>query len=297
MIRAPRLGLPFLDLALALAVAALWGLNNTVAKHVINHVPPLFFVVGRFAIQGLILMPWMFRAKDRLKPLAIIATLGGPIHFAFLYLGFAATEQISQVAIIVMLWVPFATLIAIPLLGERPSARAWVGLGLSFGGITILGFDPGIINSPLGAILVCGAAVCWASCTVISRKVGGVPAMPLQAWLANLSWPPMLVASLLFEPSAVDDAKAWLAPFLGFCLLSTFMSGVIANALMFKLVKRHPVAKVTPILLLTPVFNIASAVVFLGDTLTSRMIVGGMVTLCGLLLVTLRGDQDDQQAS
>ena len=54
------------------------------------------------------------------------------------------------------------------------------------------------------------------------------------------------------------------------------------------LVQRHPVAKVTPWLLLAPVFAIALGIVFWGDRPGPRLWIGGAMVLGGVLVVALR---------
>lgn len=282
--------LPYRHLALAVLVAAMWGLNNTVAKFVVEHVPPLFAASARFTMQGLMLSPWLLQRRQRWRPLLLVGLISGPIHFALLYTGLARAEHIAPLAITLQMWIPFATLLAMPLLGERPTAAIWCGLGLAFLGLAVMTFDPRLFADIDGVSLCLAATFCWGLSAVLSRKIGGLPAIPLQAWVANLVWPPLLLASLFTEPTAMTAAGSYgWAPFLGLCLFSALSAGIIGNGLMFWLVQRHPVNQVTPIMLLAPIVTIGAGVVMLGEPITLRVVIGTVLTIGGLALVTILG--------
>jgi O-acetylserine/cysteine efflux transporter len=78
-------------------------------------------------------------------------------------------------------------------------------------------------------------------------------------------------------------------------LFSAFGASLIGHGGIFYLLQRYPVAIVSPFLLLAPVFGVVFAVIFLHDTLTPQMILGGLITLAGISIITLR--QKTQPAS
>lgn len=287
--RLGSLSLPPQDLGLALLIVVLWGSNNVVLKYITDAVPPLFAGGVRFALQALCLLPFLRCTREELPKLLLLGALTGPLYFFLIYTGFAAAGQVSDVIVFFFMWVPLATLLAIPLIGERPTAVGWLGLALSMLGIAVLGASPNILASPLGVTLVGIGALLWALATVLARKLGGVRAVPLQAWSAVLAAPPMLLASHALEPGALAAASGWWIPLIALSLYSALCAGTGGNGLMFVLVRRHPVDKVTPYLLLTLPYTVATGVIFLGDTLTPRMIAGMLITLAGLVAVTLQG--------
>lgn len=287
--RSLPLSLPLPDLGLALLIVVLWGSNNLIMKHITDVVPPLFAGGTRFALQALCLLPFLRCTREELPKLLLLGALTGPLYFIFLYTGFAAAGQVSDVIVFFFMWVPFATLLAIPIIGERPTTIGWLGLGLSILGILVLGASPNILASPLGVSLVGGAGLLWGLAAVLARKLGGVRALPLQAWSALLAAPPMLLASYATEPGALTAASGWWLPLIGLSLYSALCAGAGGNGLMFVLVRRHPVDKVTPYLLLTLPYTVVAGVIFMGDTLTPRMITGLLITMAGLVAVTLQG--------
>jgi O-acetylserine/cysteine efflux transporter len=53
-------------------------------------------------------------------------------------------------------------------------------------------------------------------------------------------------------------------------------------------VSRYPVTSLSPITLLSPLFGVFFGVTLLDDQLTWRMLLGGAITLAGVLIVLVR---------
>jgi O-acetylserine/cysteine efflux transporter len=53
-------------------------------------------------------------------------------------------------------------------------------------------------------------------------------------------------------------------------------------------VQRYPVTSVAPITTLSPVFSVILSVILLGEVLSTRLVVGGVITLAGVVIITLR---------
>ena len=66
------------------------------------------------------------------------------------------------------------------------------------------------------------------------------------------------------------------------------MSSLVAHTGWYYLVGRYPVTSLSPITLLSPLFGIFFGVTLLDDQLTARMLIGGVVTLAGVLIVVAR---------
>jgi O-acetylserine/cysteine efflux transporter len=97
-----------------------------------------------------------------------------------------------------------------------------------------------------------------------------------------------MLLSLLFEQGQWEairaaDWKAWAA--LAFTAL---MSSMVAHTAWYYMVSKYPVTSLSPITLLSPLFGIFFVVTLLDDQLTTRMLVGGAVTLIGVFIVVMR---------
>ena len=92
----------------------------------------------------------------------------------------------------------------------------------------------------------------------------------------------------MLEPgalAALPEASgiAWLAA--GY---AAFASSLLGHGLYYRLMQRHPVARITPWLLLVPVLAIVLGVLFWGDKPGPRVLIGGAMVLAGVLVIALR---------
>lgn len=110
----------------------------------------------------------------------------------------------------------------------------------------------------------------------------------MQGWTAVLSIVPLLLLSALFEPGAFAALRqaTWIG--WGGAAYAAFVSSLLGHGLYYALIQRHPVAQVTPWLLLVPVLAVALGVVFWGDRPGPRLYVGGAMVLGGVLAIALR---------
>jgi O-acetylserine/cysteine efflux transporter len=98
----------------------------------------------------------------------------------------------------------------------------------------------------------------------------------------------LLLLSLALESgqwTAVQTAtwEGWTALFF-----TAVMSSLVAHTAWYYLVSRYPVTSLSPLTLLSPLFGVFFGVTLLGDHLTPRMLIGGAVTLIGVLIVVIR---------
>ncbi len=66
------------------------------------------------------------------------------------------------------------------------------------------------------------------------------------------------------------------------------MVTVVGYGLWYHLLRHHPVNQTMPFTLLVPVFGVVFGVLLLGETLTWRTVVGGLLTLFGVSVIVLR---------
>ncbi|MEO0961393.1 MAG: DMT family transporter, partial [Pseudomonadota bacterium] len=67
-----------------------------------------------------------------------------------------------------------------------------------------------------------------------------------------------------------------------------FASSLVGHAGIYWLLQRYEVSQTAPYTLLAPLFTVTFGVWLLGDLLTERMIIGGLITLAGVLIISLR---------
>ena len=142
--------------------------------------------------------------------------------------------------------------------------------------------------------------VCWGGHSIneteyqYSKRVGyemglrGLDVFNQQGWMAVVSLLPLLAISAVLEPGGFAQlaSASWIGWFGA--LYAAFASSLLGHGLYYVLVKRHPVAQVTPWLLLVPVFAVALGIAFWGDRPGPRLWLGGAMVLGGVFVIALR---------
>lgn len=274
-------------LALVLIVLA-WAGNFLLSAEALERIPPFWFTVLRFLVVLLLLFPFLRAPPARAWPLLSFVCLStGALHFAF---NFWALREggIALVAILLQSYVPMSALLAALWLRERIGWRTAAGIGIAFLGVCWIGIARGARADGGAIVLALIAAALLALGTVAMRRLQGVAALELQAWNAALGIPVLLPLALWLEgdPRAslvTAETRHWLGVFY-----SGAIASVVGHGLLYALLRRHPVAAITPWLLLTPVAAIALAALFRSERPSFAILLGGALVLLGVLLIALR---------
>jgi O-acetylserine/cysteine efflux transporter len=122
------------------------------------------------------------------------------------------------------------------------------------------------------------------------RGLTGFTAMSQQGWSALIGIAPLLLLSTWLESShwATLQHASWVA--WSGVIYSALFASVLGHGLFYWLIQRHPVSRLMPYLLLAPVFAIGLGVLFHGDTLGVRLLIGGAMVLGGVLVIALRAN-------
>ncbi|MBI1210648.1 MAG: EamA family transporter [Alphaproteobacteria bacterium] len=280
--------MPARDLLFLLFINVVWGLALVAAAASLKHFPPLEFTWFRFTLLSAVLVPFLRWHEGQMGRIFWIAMTGGTFNFALLFLGMRLAGEVSIVAIAGQLAVPFATILSIFFLGEVVHWRRWSGIILSFVGIVVIGFDPRVIDHVDGFLAVVGAAAVGSVSSVLMRQIKHVPVFQMQSWIATLSWPVLMLLSLLFESGQWAAVQTASFQHWGGIVYTALLSSLVAHAGFYYMLQRYEVSKITPFTLLSPLFTVIFGVVLLGEGLTWRIVVGGLVTLAGVAIISLR---------
>ena len=278
-------------LALILIVTLIWGFNYVAGKAGVNEMPPILFTGLRFFLLSMILLPFLKLHTGKMRSIVIISLTMGGVHFALFYMGLAAAQDVSTVAIASQLGVPFVTIMSILFLDEEVHWKRWTGIGVSFLGVMIIGFDPTVLLYLNGLVLVILAAFVGAIAMIYMRRLNGVGIFELQAWIALLSWPVLIPLTLLMEQGQAEAMSnaSWAA--WGGVLYTALGASLVGHAGMYYLLQRYQVTQTAPLTLMSPVWGVFFGITILGDTLTPRIIIGGAMTLIGVAIVSSRQKQ------
>ncbi len=276
------------DFSLIAIINLAWAFNFLIGKIGVDHIPPLLFAGIRFSFLLLILWPWLQIIPGHMRYVFAIGFTQGVLHFGLIFMGLSASHDISSVAIASQLYVPIATLLAWFWLGEIIDWQRGMGIFVACFGVALLGFDPIIFQAPLGLLLVSLGAFVMAIASILIRQLKGqVSPIVLQAWLSALAAPGLLLGSLLFEAHQLTALATAQWFHLAAPIYSALAASLLGHGLLAYLLGRHPISVITPFLLIAPLFSIGLGVIFMDDELTIQLILGGALTLGGILLIYL----------
>jgi O-acetylserine/cysteine efflux transporter len=275
-------------LAFMMLMNVVWGLATVATKVALGQLPPIMATAMRFSLIGLVLLPVLRWQPGRMKQILGIAITAGGVQLGLFYTGLAYSSGVASTAIMGQLGVPFSTILSIFVLGEVVRWRRWIGIVMAFSGTMVLGFDPRVIDHPLGTALVLSATLVGASSSILLRSLQGVGVFQLQAWIAIISAPFLILVSLLFETNQVEAFAAADFYTLACIVYTALASSLVGHGGLYYMLQRYPISLVMPITLMAPFLTVIFGIVFLGEALTLRLVLGGLITFAGVLIITLR---------
>lgn len=277
------------DFALLMLVVVAWAVNFLTSATALRELPPLLFTALRFALLALPLVFLVRKpAKGQWPRLLAVCLCVGVLHFGLSFTALKLSGDLSSPAILMQSYVPMTTLLAWWVLGERFGWRTGAAIAISFLGVLVLGFDPMVLDHPLAAVTMLASALFLAVGTVLMKGLRGLDVWSQQGWTALISLLPLLALSAWLEPGgfALLPQVSWKAWFGA--AYAAFVASLVGHGLYYLLVQRHPVTRLTPWLLLTPLVAIALGIAFWGDRPGPRLWLGGAMVLGGVLVIALR---------
>jgi len=285
--------MPLGDTIRAVLVCILFGLNFPMSKNGLEELPPLTFLVLRFSVVAILLVPWARLPRAYWGQVAVLSVILGFAHFTLIFIGLQYVDA-STAAITIQTQVPFAALMAAIFFGDRLGWRRALGMAIAIGGVVILAGEP-TGRSPAWAVgLIVIAAGLWAVSNIIMKRLSNVDPFALNGWMAVMAIPQLALASFILE----DGQWAAVASANFMTWGSVFYNGVvvviIAYAIWYGLLRRHPINLVVPWTLLVPVFGVAASIAIRGEPLTWHLLIGGIATLIGVTIIMVRRPKLDR---
>jgi O-acetylserine/cysteine efflux transporter len=274
-------------LALAVLVAALWGVNFVVIDVGLDHFPPLLFCALRFLVAAVPAVFFVRRPKVALRWVVSVGLTLGVAKFGLLFIGMNQGMPAGLSSLVLQIQAVFTALLAITLLGERPGRARLIGMAVAFGGIVLAAIDEGA-SGPLGAFaLVIAAAVFWGVSNILTRKAAPPDALSWMVWVSLVPPLPLFALSLLFEgPGAdLDALRALDWSGAGAIVYVAWVTTVFGFGVWGFLLRTYDASAVAPFSLLVPVFGMSSAALLLGESV-SPLRWGAAVLLVGGVAVT-----------
>lgn len=272
-----------IDTFWAVFVIAIWGLNFIVAKIGLAQIPPFLLMALRFVLVAVLLIPFLKVQWGRMGRLAGISAVLG-LHYGLMFIGLSGVTA-GAASIASQLLVPFSAALAWVFFRERLASRQMVGMAVAFVGVYVLGGDPETAPELAYLLSVVAAAFALALAVVLIKRLGPMSLFTLNGWVSLFSAPQLIVASLLFEDGqmaalAAADWRGW-----GAVVFMAILVTIVSHGLYYHLVRKYDLNRVVPLTLLTPVAAVALAVAILDETLSARLVMGGVLTVVGVAMI------------
>ena len=279
------------ELGLVALICLAWAGNFITSKLALQDFSPFLFTALRLLLLTLLIGAFLKLPPRTVWPrLLAVALFNGVLHFAFSFWSLKLSHNIASPAIVMQSYVPMVALLAWWLLGEKFHWRTGSAIAVSFLGVLVLGFDPAMLADPLPLGLMLVSALFIALGTIAMRGLQ-MDLIQQQGWTAAIGLIPIWLMSVLVEGNPLAHIQnagmqAWIGVFY-----AALIASLVGHGLFFVLIKRHPVAMITPYLLTAPLLAAILGVVLLGDHVGIRVWIGGAMVLSGVFDVALRNLQ------
>jgi drug/metabolite transporter (DMT)-like permease len=270
-----------------------WGFNWPITKYLLSELPPLTFrgmtgVVGACLLAALALARGQsLKVARELWPRLLLAALlnvtGWMVLMGLALLWLPASEA-ALIAYTMPVW---ASMLAWPVLGERPTWLRSAALLMAFAGLAAIMGGNGVTASTAklpGIVMALTGAIGFALGTVLAKKLPLLLApIPAAAWQIGLGCFPVAIAGLLFETTHLDQVSQ-----LGWWLLSysVLIQFCIAYVSWFAALARLPASVAAIGTMAVPVIGVVASAVALHEPLGVTQIIALMCTLAGVVLAT-----------
>jgi drug/metabolite transporter (DMT)-like permease len=294
--------------ALLLLMALIWGTNYSVIKTALRQIDPQAFNAVRMVIASTVFLAILAGVRTRVKRnganlestsifytpapmvrrewLGVVA-LGVIGHgvYQYCFIGGLARTSVANSSLMLAV-TPVLIAISSAVLGHEPVSRwHWAGAALSLAGVYLVvgqGFSTashGIVGDLLMLVAVC----CWAAYTIGSQQL---MARHSPVAITGLS---MSIGTLLYVPAVWPHVRAvsWTSLSPG-AWASMGYSGLfalcVAYTIWYAAVRQIGSARTSVYSNVIPLVAMATAVIFVGEPLGLRKIIGAAAVLTGVAL-------------
>ena len=280
-------------LALLLLTACSWGLNWPIMKFLLTELPPFTMRTvsgGLGLVVAVALAVWrresLHLPRSQVLNVIVFAMLnyGAFGVFTALALYWLRASEAVMITYTLPIW---TTILAWPILRERPNAPGIIGMIVAIGGIAwLVGADEIRLSPTMLPGVACGflAAFCFGLGAVIAkRRPLGLPPVAGVAWQIALGSLPALGLALLEHPHLLRVTPLGWASF-GYIAMFPV---TVAYLAWFRALRLLPASTSAVAVLLAPLIGVVSSAVLLGDPLGVRQVGALVLTLSGIGLAAL----------
>ncbi|MFQ6105982.1 MAG: DMT family transporter [Thermoplasmata archaeon] len=272
---------------LILASALLWGSSFPLIKVTLDLVNPYFLTSMRMLIAGAggFIFVLRFSRTSAFRSKAIWALSGlNALGYGLQHIGMQFALA-SESALLINVNVIFVAILAAYLLRERVTALKAIALSLGVVGILIL-VTKGDISHPnsqelLGQVIILAAGLSWAAYIVLTKRCLGNHRIVDLSMVVVAETALILSPFLLFYPGTGIALEGWMGIlYLGFVCTTLAL-------FIYVLGLTRVGATVSSILLTAEIlFAILLSIFFLGEQITTALVLGGLLILTAVILAS-----------
>ena len=284
---------------LLLITVVIWGIAGPVIKYTQRGISALPFLTYRFFISAIFGTLFIIFAKqikkaekENILEIIVYGFLVSTVSLGLLFLGIQKTT-ILDVALISAIAPLVSAIAGVIFLREIITKREKLGISIAFFGTLVTVADPLIKNGPgqsqfIGNLLVVGYITFNAVSSVMSKRLVRKRVNPLS--LTNIAF---IVGFLTLLPfvylnGGVKDvvSQAMSLPFnyqLGVFFMA-LISGNLAYAMWIRAQKTIEISEAGVFAYLIPVFSAPLAIFWLGEKITTPLIIGAIFIAIGVYI-------------
>ena len=257
----------------------------------LRYVSPFVFVLHRFALSTIALLPFFLfwrnklpRDRLTLTRLVILCLLFVGVITAQVY-GLAG-ERSGVGAVLVYTQPIFVFCLAVPFLGESVTKSRLFGVSLGFAGVVVLSANKVgsfTVDSTLVLLL---SAFLWAMSVIFYKKsLSHVSPLIAQFFQLSLGIIPLMLLSLTENTPIIQLDPSYV----GILLFSSVAALALADVIWLFLLKEEEATTIAGSSFLVPVAAMFFGWQLLGESLTAELLLGSALTLGGVYILNRAG--------
>lgn len=272
-----------------LATILIWAYSWVVMKQVLAYAGPFHFAALRYLLGAAVLFGALVLTRQSLRPPPLLLTLMIGLCQTTAFQGLeqwalidGGAGHVSLLAYTMPFW---AVLLAWLLLGDRPTRRHWVGVGLAAAGLVCIIEPWKTMGSALSTTLAIAGGAAWAAGTVLSKRMFQQHApsvLNLTAWQMLLGGVMLAVVALAVPERAIE----WAPAFIAGLAYSVVLASSLAWWLWSIVLQRLPTTVASVSSLGVPIVSVLLAWLILHEQPSLMTLVGIVFVLAGLIAVS-----------
>jgi drug/metabolite transporter (DMT)-like permease len=273
------------------ALSAIWGASFFFLRLAAPVFGPVPLIAARAFFGFCLLLPvFLYRGlgsqlRENWRIVFIISLAN--MSFPFSLLAYASLSLNAGITSILNATVPFfAALIAFSFWSVRLSRLALIGMGIGFGGVVLIVFDPAAADLGQQALLAVGAGLAASllygtASNLAQHRLQGVSGLTVTVGSLGFATLTLAPVAWLQWPTAAPSSAMWATVIA----LGALCTGV-AYLIFYKLISRIGAARALNTTFMVPAFSLLWSSLFLDEPITLAMLGGCGLILFGVALTT-----------